>query len=332
MIKIRFVCICLVLIFSITFAKNGGTAEQKVKNITIGLVAKSQTNPVFIAALTGARVAAKELGEKHGIEILVDWQTPQNENPEEQAELVKRLVHPGVDGIAISCSNPELLTPIINSAVNNKIEVMCFDSDAPKSKRFAFYGTNDADLGKLLAVEFARTMGGKGYYAISCGHKNAPNLALRIKAIREELKKYPGLKLVPGGEVYHEEPPDVSAKAVMQFQAANPQVQGWILVGGWALFERDALKWEPGQVKIVAADALLPELEYLKGGYVQTLYAQNCFLWGYKSVEFLLNRIISGTPPSQILNFEPPKKVTMENLDEWSLNWKKWLIKEAVYK
>jgi ribose transport system substrate-binding protein len=313
-------------------AQNTGQKDQRARRITIGFVAKSETNPVFVAALAGARVAAKELGTKYGAEVVIDWQTPQNENSKEQAQMVEKLVRSGVDGLAISCSNSDILTPMINDAVDRHIEVMCYDSDAPKSKRFAFYGTNDQELGRLLMEKFAGTMKDSGYFAISCGKKNAPNLSLRIKGIREELKKYPGLKLVENGEVYHDETPDNSAKAVMQFQKANPQIQGWIMVGGWALFAKDALKWEPGQVKIVAVDALLPELEYVNNGYVDVLFAQNCFMWGYKSVELLLDKILMNKAPVQSLILVAPTKVTKENVEEWSLNWKKWLLKEAVYK
>jgi len=71
-------------------------------------------------------------------------------------------------------------------------------------------------------------------------------------------------------------------------------------------------------------------LEYVKSGHAQVLIAQGCFLWGYKSVEILLNKIVKNQTPSEELIVDPPTRVTKENLDEWSLNWKKWLLKEAV--
>src|ERR1044072_8066838 len=43
------------------------TSAFAQKTYTIGLVAKSQNNPVFQAARVGANDAAKELGEKYGI-------------------------------------------------------------------------------------------------------------------------------------------------------------------------------------------------------------------------------------------------------------------------
>ena len=43
--------------------------------LTFGLVAKSQSNPVFQAARTGAEQAAKDLGAKDGLSIRIDWRT-----------------------------------------------------------------------------------------------------------------------------------------------------------------------------------------------------------------------------------------------------------------
>ncbi len=76
-------------------AKKGG-----MKHITIGMIGKSRSNPVFVAANTGARVAAKEIGAKYGVEVNIDWQTPQGENPREQAQAIELLSRLGAAGIA----------------------------------------------------------------------------------------------------------------------------------------------------------------------------------------------------------------------------------------
>ncbi len=300
------------------------------RKITLGIIGKSQSNPVFMAAYTGARVAAKEIGTKYNVEVIIDWQTPQTENPQEQAQAVDQLSHSGVAGIAIACSDAKILTPSINKAVDLGTQVVCFDADAPKSKRFAYYGSDNAEFGRTLMKELAHEMNEKGVVAIIGGNRNAPNLQRRIQAVMEELKKYPSMKLLPNGVFYHEEIPEKAAEVLAHAQRANPEIGGWVLVGGWPLFVKDAIKSEPGQVKIVACDALPNELEYVKSGHVQVLLAQGCFLWGYKSVELLLRKILLNQQPNEEFIPDSPTRVTKENLEEWSLNWKKWLLKEAV--
>ena len=323
----------LICLFIINYGQNYAQDVNKkggAKKITLGIIGKSQSNPVFIAAYAGARVAAKEIGANYGVEVVIDWQTPENENPKEQAEAVEKLSHSGAAGIAIACSDAKILTPSINKAVDLGTQVVCFDADAPKSKRFAYYGSDNAEFGRTLMKELAQEMNEHGIVAIIGGNKNALNLQRRVQAAIKELKNYPSMKLLPNGVFYHEELPEKAAEVVARAQKANPQIGGWVFIGGWPLWMKDAIKWEPGKVKIVACDALPIELDYVKSGHVQVLIAQSCFLWGYKSVEILLNKIVKNQTPKEELIVDPPTRVTKENLDEWSLNWKKWLLKEAV--
>src|SRR3982750_3232973 len=87
------------------------------KKITIGLVAKSQSNAVFQAAYAGARDAAKELAEKYNADVTIDWQTPTDEDAQKQAEAIDALARSGAQGIAVSCSEANTVTPAINRAV-----------------------------------------------------------------------------------------------------------------------------------------------------------------------------------------------------------------------
>ena len=52
---------------------------------------------------------------------------------------------------------------------------------------------------------------------------------------------------------------------------------------------------------------------------------------GYKSVELLLDKILRNHAPTEKQIFSLLTPVSKENVEEWSLNWKKWLIREATY-
>src|SRR5438067_3995671 len=95
------------------------TVRAQKKSYTLGLVAKSQSNPVFQAARVGALDAARDLGKKLGIEIKIDWRTPNEEDAQKQAEAIEQLVLAGADGIAVSCSDANKLTDAIHSDVKN---------------------------------------------------------------------------------------------------------------------------------------------------------------------------------------------------------------------
>src|SRR3954465_197041 len=163
--------------------------------LTIGLVAKSQGNPVFQAARVGAQDAAKELSAKLGMDIKIDWRTPNEEDAQKQAEAIEQLVLAGAEGISVSCSDAKKLTDAINSAVNNGVPVATFDSDAPASKRFVTYGVDDVECGVQTMAELAKIMNGRGIIAVLAGNQNAPNLQKRVQGVKEAAKKYPGITI-----------------------------------------------------------------------------------------------------------------------------------------
>lgn len=316
----------LPLFATVAFAVSAITVSaQTKKSYTIGLVAKSQGNPVFQAARVGAEAAAKELGAKNGIAIKIDWRTPNEEDAQKQAEAIEQLVLSGADGIAVSCSDANKLTDAINSAVKNGVPVATFDSDAPASKRFVTYGVDDLKCGEQVMDELAKIMNGKGVVAILAGNQNAPNLQKRVQGVKNAAKKFPGITIKE--TYYHKETPQDAAAKVEQVMQSNPEITGWAMIGGWPLFTDNALKWQPGTVKCVAVDALPPELAYLRSGHVQLLLAQQCFEWGYRSTEHIINKIHFKKDPANVKDISALVPVTKDNVEAFAKNWDKWLPK-----
>lgn len=303
-------------------------SEDGKRKILIGFIGKSLTNDVFQAAQSGAKDAARELGAKYNVNIELKIRTPNDEDATKQAEAIEALTRGGAAGIAISCSEANTVTPSIDNAVAKGVAVMCFDSDAPHSKRFAYYGTDDKSCGASIITELAEVMGEKGDVAILGGNQSAPNLQNRVTGAKEALAKFPNMKLNDPGVFYHIETPEKAAEAIQTAQNANPGIQGWALIGGWPLFTADALKWPPGSIKVVSCDALPAQLNYLRTGHVNVLFAQDCYGWGTKSLDILLNKIVNNQAPAETKVIDPLTRVTKENVEAFGKNWEKWLGKK----
>jgi ribose transport system substrate-binding protein len=302
--------------------------RPETKTITIGLIAKSQNNPVFLAARTGANDAAKELGKQHGVEIKIDWQTPTAEDAQKQADYMERLVAAGVDGIAVSCSDAKTMTLAINAAVDKGVPVVCFDSDAPESKRFAYYGTDDFACGKQVGAELAKAMGDKGVVAILAGNQTAPNLQKRVAGVKDELKKHSGIRIKD--TYYHKETAQDAVAKLEEVQRTNPDITGWAMVGGWPLFTDNALDNIAGKAKVVAVDALRQQLVYVRNGQVEVLLGQKVYEWGYESVRLLVDKIVSKKAPSEPVVKADLVRVTKQNAEEYGKQWGKWLGEEKA--
>lgn len=301
--------------------------RAEIRTYEIGVVAKSNSNPVFIAARTGAEDAARDLSKKLGVEIKINWRTPNNEDAQLQSQYIEQLVSQGVAGIAVSCSDGDVLKGAIDSAVAKGVEVVTFDSDSPNSKRFAYYGINDEEAGKAVMDELAKAMGEKGVVAILAGNQNAPNLQARVRGVREAAKKYPGITIKD--VYYHVETASEAAQKVQQVQTANPDITGWAMVGGWPLFTKNALDGVYQTAKVVSVDHLKEQLEYVRKGQVQALIGQDCYGWGYQSVVMLIDKIHEGKKPAKVINNFKLSIVTKDNVEEFAGIWDKWLRKDG---
>jgi len=290
--------------------------------LKIAMIAKSATNPIFTSARKGAEAAASELAQKHGVPIEIVWMTPTDEDAQIQAQNIAQAVKDGASAILISCSDATKVAASIDDAVGRGVPVMTFDSDAPGSKRFAFYGVDDEKTGEMLMRELAAQLRKKGSVAVLAGNENAPNLRKRVDGVTKEAAKTPGIKIV--GTFHHPETVRDAVAEVLRAQKENPQIQGWAMVGGWPLFTPKLLSdLDPAKIKIVAVDALPAELAYVDKGLAPVLLAQPTYNWGYVSVQRIVDKVHLKQDVPEIIHMEVVR-VTKDNLGEWARQLKTW--------
>ena len=292
------------------------------KTFTIAMIAKSSTNPVFLSGRKGAEDAADSISKATGVNVKINWLTPPNEDGAVQAQRIADAVNSGANAILLSASDAGKLVGAVNEAVDRGVPVMTFDSDVPGSKRFSFYGGDDALMGRQTMEELAKQMGGKGKVAILAGNQNAPNLQNRVKGAKEAAAKYPGITIV--NTFYHAETPQDAAAEVIRAQNAYPEIQGWAMIGGWALFTRALLTdLDPKKVKIVSVDGLPAMLSYIDQGLAPVLFAQPCYLWGSVSVKTIFDHVYSKQEVQAHVQMDLVR-VDKSNLGEWARQLKAW--------
>jgi ribose transport system substrate-binding protein len=293
------------------------------RGVSIGMIAKSNSNPVFLAARKGAETRADEVSRKLSVSVKVDWRTPNDEDPQKQAEFIEQLAAGGVDAIAIACSDAAKVTRAIDAAIEKGVVVMCFDSDAPDSRRLCYVGTDDVEAGRLVMRHVAELLEDRpGVIAILAGNQTATNLQKRVRGAEEELKRHSKLQLKK--VYYHKETPQDSFAEIESVQTANPEINGWAMIGGWPLMTERGLPWQPGAVVCVSMDTLPPQLKHLRMGDVQLLLGQQYFYFGGQCVDILVSKVRDGKNPEQTVEFAPLDRVTKDNVDEYEKNWEKW--------
>jgi ribose transport system substrate-binding protein len=290
--------------------------------IRIALIAKSSNNPVFLAARTGAEAAAADISAQGDVRVEVVWMTPPQEDGQQQAQRIEQAVNQGMDAVLIAVSDAGKVAGAINDAVAAGVEVMTFDSDAPDTQRFAYYGVDDVATGRAVMAELVTQLNGVGEVAVLAGNQNAPNLQKRVQGVREEAALHPGIRIV---DVFHHiETPQDAAAEVVRVNNAYPTVTGWVMVGGWPLFTQTLLTdLDPSLIKVSAVDGLPAQLAYVDQGVVPVLLAQPVYLWGYVGVETIVDKIHNGAEIPTMIPMDLVR-VTKDNLGDWARQLRDW--------
>ncbi len=290
----------------------GAAAPRKLR---FAVIPKALDLPVFNYAKIGAERAAAELGN-----VEIEWRGPESADQLRQKEILESFITQRVDGIAISTLNGDFLTDTINRAVDAGIPVVTWDSDAPKSKRLAFYGVDDQRAGRIMGEQAVKLLGGKGTVAIITS-VGATNLQRRLDGVRESLAAAPGITIV---ETYDIKEDTVRcAEIIATGSRRYPDLGAWVSVGGWPVFTRSALVGvDPAKTKVIAFDTVEAALPLLKEGKVQLLIGQKYFGWGSEPVKLLAGIKAGRMPPATVID-SGLDIVTKENVEEYEAQWKR---------
>ena len=305
------------LLLAVAVACGGPAPEQAAqpRKMRFAVIPKALDIPVFNYAKIGADRAAAEFGD---VEVL--WNAPPSADQLKQKEILESYITQRVDGIAISALNGDFLTETINRAMDAGIPVITWDSDAPASKRIAFYGVDDLASGRIMGEEAIKLLNGKGQVALITS-LGAANLQNRLNGVKEALAKAPGIVIVETYDIKE----DVirCAEIIATGSRRYPDLSAWISVGGWPVFTRNALaSVDPNRTKVISFDTISPALDLLRENKVQILLGQKYFGWGTESVRLLRDIKNGKRPPAPIID-SGVDIVTRENVDAYEQQWKK---------
>ena len=93
------------------------------------------------------------------------------------------------------------------------------------------------------------------------------------------------------------------------------------------IFPVNASVLYPGTSNCGCVDALPHQLPYVRSGHVQLLLSQDCYGYGFKALEHLVNKLHLKKEPASPLDNSPLTPVGRENVEAFAKNWEKWLPK-----
>jgi ribose transport system substrate-binding protein len=246
----------------------------------------------------GVRKAEKDLGIKAQVF------RPLKTEVSEQQRFIEDILVQGFDGMAICAINPDAMTPLLDR-VAAKMPVVVHDSDAPKSQRKAFVGTNNVEAGRLAgqaaiaALKQAGTT--KGKVAMFVGRIDMQNSIDRKQGIDETLGKQPGIEILP---IFLDGADRTKAKKNVEDALARypdlVMVVGLWSYNGPAMVDAVRNSTRAKKPMVVAFDEEEETLKAVEDGTIFATIVQKPFEFGYQSMKALKDVKDGKTIPSTI--------------------------------
>src|SRR3954471_1434128 len=218
--------------------------------------------------------------------IQVDMKMPPNGTPEDQNQILQNLASQGYDAIAVSVIAPKDQLRILNE-VADKTNLITFDSDADKSKRLLYIGTNNFEAGKALGERIAKILPDGGKIAVFVGTLSADNASQRLAGIESAIKDHK-IEIVDKREDNTDR-----AKARSNVEdIINAHKDLNLVVGLWnyngpAIAAAIEGLGKQGKIKAAVFDEDDATLEAIKSGTVDATVVQKPFQFGYLSAKWM---------------------------------------------
>ena len=266
---------------------SGETANgPQAKKFRLAFVTNTK-NDFWVSVRHGCNSAAQNLGN-----VELDYRFFTGSKAEEQDEILSALVAQGVDGIAVSPIDAEKQTEFL-SQIAAKTLLVCVDSDAAKSKRACFIGTDNVAAGKQAAelVKAALPKGGK--IVLCVGFPNAQNAKDRIEGLQNGLA---GSNIQVVDTLADATKPDVAQRNAQEAMAKHPDLAclvGLYSYNGPAILRAVREAGKAGQVKIVCFDDDPETLEGVATGDIYGTVVQLSTRIGYEAITHM-DKYLSG--------------------------------------
>jgi ribose transport system substrate-binding protein len=261
-------------------------------------------SPFWQPVRAGAEDAAKEFGVK-----LTFVMSPADDAAQNKS--LQDLVADGVQGVAISPNNPVAQADALNNAADKTV-LITFDSDAPKSKRRGFVGTNDYAAGEIAGEQVREALPNGCVVLILTRSVDKTNGRDRRQGLIDDLlerpyspeRQYDALDAALRGKSYSIAATLVDggdeAKAAQMVATAlkdHPEVKcvvGLFAYSGPAIAKGVEAAGKKGQVKIIGFDESLEEQALVSSGVIYSSILQDQYRCGYETVRMLAD-MLRGT-------------------------------------
>ncbi len=292
----------------LALSAGAGMAQDKK---TLAIVVKGLDNPFFEQINLGCQ---KWMSENTDSEYACLYTGPASSADEAGAvQIVDDLLNSGIAAIAISPSNAPAMANRLRS-IAPTVPVMTIDADLleqDRDLRQTYLGTDNYLMGVKMAEEAMKLKPEGGSVCLQLGNVAADNINARAQGFRDtaggtdgidRLTGQNGWTEIAGCPVFTNDQADLANQQMADTFIANPDLDAFILVGGWAQFAPQAYAQVTDQVMdkltsqeliIIAGDTLPPQTQAFREGRSHAQVGQRPFEMGYRAPDVMI-QLING--------------------------------------
>lgn len=278
---------------------------------TLAIVVKGLDNPFFEQINLGCK---QWLSENADSEYKCLYTGPASSADEAgEVQIVDDLISAGVAAIAISPSNAPAMANRIRALAPN-IPVMTIDADfLPEDAdlRATYLGTDNYLMGVQMAEQAMALKPEGGSVCLQLGNVAAANINARAQGFRDtaaggdgvdRLTGENGWNEIEGCPVFTNDQADLANQQMSDVFTANPDLDAFILIGGWAQFAPQAYaqvtdqvmdKMKSNELIIIAGDTLPPQTKAFREGRSHAQVGQRPFEMGLRAPDVML-QLLNG--------------------------------------
>lgn len=302
----------LLCVAFLSIAANCGNKNDSNGKLKIAFITNS-TADFWTIARRGCEQASNELKN-----VDLEFRLPADGTAAEQRRIVDDLQAKGVQALAISPVDPTNQTQMLNDTAKRAL-VLTQDSDAPKSDRACYIGTDNHAAGVQAGQALKEVLPNGGKIMVFVGKIDAQNARERFEGIKEAIQGS-NIQII---DVRTDDNDQVRAKSnVADTLVKYPDISG--LVGLWAYngpailnAVKDANK--AGKIKIVCFDEEDQTLAGVKDESIYATIVQQPYEFGYQAVQ-MMAKYLQGDKsviPDNKQKLIPTQVIKKETVDDF---------------
>ncbi|MDR6882528.1 substrate-binding domain-containing protein [Bacillus sp. 3255] len=229
---------------------------------------------------------AEKTAAANSVQLVV--KAPEEMSTEQQIRMMETMIKQRVDGIAIDPIDPDSLISVINKAVDAGIPVICFETDAPLSRRSSYIGLDHYKGGMRMGEVVNKLMKGKGMVLVESGMVHNSIQKERLSGLLNYLSRNTEIQVLEVG--YNEGSSDKALKDMERMIDDHPHFDTLITLDIMSS-PASILLWKAKGLKRNAISfGMMPKVkEALINGQITSVISQNEQLWG----DYIIGQLLS---------------------------------------